>query len=689
MDAAAARELAERFPAFAEAHAEVCTRLEAHLDPPLTGYRQASGFAFQVALYGLVRSFGVTPDLVAGSGLGEIAAAWAAGVLSSDDAAALAAAAVREGDVEGRDCGAVGGLRATAERIGYAKPGIALVPTAEAGGAGGAAGAGGPEYWASGDFLRTATGAGAEGLLSAVRSQGATTCLELDPGAVVDAQELLTRLASAYTAGTAVSWAAAFTGTGARQVPLPGYPFQRSRYWLDAPVARRRTGDRADGLVLDSVHPLLGGPVDLADPAERRFARTLTAREPWYAAHYRLRGTPALPPAAVVEWALAAARHGAHPGSDARTVEDLSFGEPLTLPGAAQSAARTALQTAAETHGPVRRIRGFSANSGAGERDWTLRFSASASAEARPAPAPADLDRLRSRLAEHDPDVLFERLGAAGIDCGPAFRLLARRCWRSDDEALTLIESDGAAPDADRYLLHPVLLDLCFLTALPLVADGARAADANSADGNRSADGTLWLPAALSRLSRHRELPQRLWCHVRRTPDGPIDLELFSDTGEPLLTVEGLSHAASDLAERAAAPAGPETEPEQAEPWDVDELSELALGEPRSARQKLTELLFTRVTALLDGLAEDPDTLRARFPDARLGDLGLDSLRAMRLREQFRTALLVDVPPQRLLGDTTVAEIVDLVCQSLAARSLVLAGDEEPEAAGLTEEFIL
>ena len=135
--------LADRFGVFADAVDEVCGHLDQLLARPVreviwarygsaaaglgdqTVFTQAGLFVTGVALARLLESWGITPDLVAGHSIGEITAAYLAGVMSLADACALVAARA-QGMQDLAGGGAMIAVSATEDDVAASLPGAGV-----------------------------------------------------------------------------------------------------------------------------------------------------------------------------------------------------------------------------------------------------------------------------------------------------------------------------------------------------------------------------------------------------------------------------------------------------------------------------------------------------------------------------------------------------------------------------------
>src|SRR6185312_5761913 len=86
------------------------------------------------------------------------------------------------------------------------------------------------------------------------RGSDAIPCLGRPGSPEPSSESLLSALGRLWIAGVDVDWKARSAGEGRRRVPLPTYPFERQRFWIDA---ARATVVEDDAETLDAAEVAL------------------------------------------------------------------------------------------------------------------------------------------------------------------------------------------------------------------------------------------------------------------------------------------------------------------------------------------------------------------------------------------------------------------------------------------------
>jgi acyl transferase domain-containing protein/surfactin synthase thioesterase subunit/acyl carrier protein len=616
------RGLWEEWPAFREAFDAACVALDPHLEAPLrevmwaaaqtarldeTGWTQPALFALQVGLSALWRSWGIEPDVVAGHSIGELSAAYVAGVFSLEDAARLVATrgrlmqalprggamvsiAASEAEIgqavaalagrvsiaavngplsvviSGEEAGvlavseafAAKGLRTkrltvshafhsalmdpmleefhwVAEQVAYRPARIVVVSDVSGQAAGSELST--AEYWVRHvrESVRFADGVGA------LHAAGVTQYLEIGPKSTLlglvpaclplgaqepvlvaslraeraEAVTILEALGAHHVRGGQVQWDDVFPNGGTR-VGLPSYPWQRERYWIESAGLQTRAGE-ATG------HPLLGVRVSMAG-ADAVYESVLSrAEHPWLYDHC-VGDQVLMPGAGLGELARAAGEHCF--GGAAVEMSSLVLQAPLALPE--QGGQRVQVLVSEKDDRTEVSIYSQRAEASAGA-EWTLHATGEVRLKSAEAAPRIDLAAVRMRCLERvEVEQAYEGLSSTGLPYGPSFQGL-QALWNGTNEAVAEVSLPEGVDGAERYGIHPVLLDAAFQSLLGIARRP-----------------TLHLPFALDKLTVHRSGAMEAVAYVRMRPESEsadgftADVMLTDAQGEVLVEAVGL-----------------------------------------------------------------------------------------------------------------------------------------------------
>ena len=232
-----------------------------------TAYNESALLAIEYALAQLWQSWGIKPDVVMGHSVGEYTAAIVAGVFSLENGLKLIATRGRLMESMPEE------FEAVAKEVTYNQPQIPIISNLT--GQTATPEIATPEYWIDhfglGHFdqsLQTLHQSeyklfleiGPKPILLEMGRQ----CLQDDVGLWLpslnppqeDWQQMLSSLKQLYVKGVKVDWSGFDQDYPRRKVPLPTYPFQRQRYWLEASENRHQENGHQKDLLENNLNPI-------------------------------------------------------------------------------------------------------------------------------------------------------------------------------------------------------------------------------------------------------------------------------------------------------------------------------------------------------------------------------------------------------------------------------------------------
>jgi len=469
-----------------------------------------------------------------------------------------------------------------------------------------------------------------------------------------ESKEILTTLAELYRRGYDVDWDGFNRPCPRRRVPLPTYPFEHRRFWIEADAKGRPTAALGDGLT----------GVRLRSPLpDIQFESTYSLGRFGYLDDHRIYGMPVLPTTVGLTALHDAARQCF--GSDAVEIANLQYREAMVLPEDGDRIVQSIFTRLDDTAAEFR----FASTGTAAADTWRTHMVGVARKEdpARNArSATLELGQVRERCTGSIPiERYYETLRALGLEYGASFRAI-ETLQRGGGEVLTRVRLPAHLSVDGQSGLHPALLDAC-LHLYPALVDAYGDFTQAVEEPRR-----VFLPVGVERFRCAGVRTREVWVHGVRRQGGndgtetlAVDIAIYRDDGSFAAAIEGLSlkplspEALRPQGTVAAGDAARQTAPgvaARASTGHGGDAASLRLQLREAPKAKSRELLvaFIRQEAMKTlGMTDTIDAVRP------LGELGLDSLMSVTLVNRLEAALGISISTLKLIQGPSVEELVD------------------------------
>ena len=283
--------------------------------------------------------------------------------------------------------------------------------------------------------------------------------------------QMLESLGELYVRGVEVDWEGFDEVYGRRRLPLPAYPFERKRYWIERSQTRNTKAalPSQEPRLIKTGHPLLGNRLRTPLPIYESELKSLRAG--WIQDHC-VHGQILFPVAAYLEMALASSFNAF--GKSAVALKEVSLEKELILSEIETRIIQLHLTANAEI--TTFRIYNLLGDDRSESNSWALLAKGKIDS-GEMGPSRNKVKSLAEILSgcreELSVDAHYESLRRQGLNFGESLRILTE-LRRGKREALGRLEvPEPMRQETAGYRIHPLILEGCFqVIAAAIHGDG-------------------------------------------------------------------------------------------------------------------------------------------------------------------------------------------------------------------------